>query len=52
MEPVIDEVAWGRAVDPGAPPGVIVLRDADGQWWRYPLAEFPAGTAQVWTAPG
>jgi len=51
MESVIDEEAWGRAVDPAAAPGVIVLRDASGKWWRFPLAEFPAEHAQVWTAP-
>lgn len=46
----IDEEAWGRAVDPDVPPGVIALCDTNGEWWRYPLAEFPAEDAQAWTA--
>jgi hypothetical protein len=47
-----DEEAWGRALDPSLPPGVIALQDADGNWWRYPLAEFPAENAQEWSAEG
>jgi hypothetical protein len=47
----IDEEAWGRALDPSLPPGVIALQDAEGRWWRYPLAEFPAEDAQIWVAP-
>jgi len=33
--------AWlAAAVDPSLPPGVIAIKDGDGLWWRYPLAEF------------
>lgn len=46
-----DEETLGRALDPSLPPGVIALRDVDGLWWRYPLAEFPADNAQVWVTP-
>jgi hypothetical protein len=36
----VDEEAWGRALDPSLPPGVIALKGSDGKWWRYPLCEF------------
>jgi hypothetical protein len=52
-EPVacwVDEETWGRVLDPSLPPGVIALQDTEGQWWRYPLAEFPADEAEVWAA--
>lgn len=50
MDTWIDEEALGRALDPALPPGVIALQDANGDWWRYPLAEFADDSAQTWTA--
>lgn len=50
MDMWVDEEAWGRAVDPTLPADVIALQDVNGDWWRYPLAEFPDSDAQIWTA--
>lgn len=39
-EPLISIEMLRAATDPSLPPGVIAVRDKDGFWWRYPLAEF------------
>jgi hypothetical protein len=44
----VDKIGIGLALDPTLPPGVIALRDSDGRWLRYLLAEVPAAQTQEW----